>query len=294
VAATVEVAPVEAATVTPLLDSLATDASIILAAEKGEDIAAAIAKVVATTSGTTTTTTTAVTTASQLTGLSGSTLISGFNGLSSSEQATARNALTATQLGEILLSIGIPADRVTFFTSAEFTGPERLNILNLLSSAALTSALADQSDSQITSFFNGINPTIFAELTQAQSVVLVASKSGTDLVNFFAFLDKNFVSVVADALTTTQVTTQTPFLSSPGELSVFFTKFNDGNNDSELAAFLTKLNNNQAVNLIENQGADTSPFTNLNTIFQGLSTTVKVSIFSNLDGPAQSVASPSS
>ncbi|MFP6891154.1 MAG: hypothetical protein VCF07_15665 [Nitrospinota bacterium] len=70
--------------------------------------------------------------------------------------------------------------------------------------------------------------------------------------------------------------------------------FNSAANATELAAFLAALTGTQAENLIENQGAQLNPFTNLNTIFQGLSTTAKTIVFTGLSAAAQAVASPSS
>ena len=291
--------PPAGAAATPEVDSLATDPTLNQLAQQGSS-RTNIQQQIET--GSTTTATTAPTpTASSLVGCSG-TCFSIFNSLSSSEQAKigSTSTISTAALGEVLVGLSTATtaqQEVDFFTS--LTQASRIAVLNDITASQFTGSLTNLSDSQLSSFFFQINPTIFAELTQAQAVVLlvgaggVAAKSGTDLVNFFTFLDRNFVATVADSLTASQTTTQTPFIGSPGNLGVFFGVFNSGTNDTERTAFLAALTGTQAENLIENQGAQLGSFTNLNTIFQGLSTTAKTIVFTGLSTAAQAVASPS-
>ncbi|MFP6868975.1 MAG: hypothetical protein VCE91_06425, partial [Nitrospinota bacterium] len=293
--------PTEAAA-TPEVDSLATDPTLNQLAQQGSS-RTKIQQQIET--GSTTTATTAPTpTASSLVGCSG-TCFSIFNSLSSSEQAKigSTSTISTAALGEVLVGLSTATtaqQEVDFFTS--LTQASRIAVLNDITASQFTGSLTNLSNSQLSSFFFQINPTIFAELTQSQSVVLLTTgssttagqpKSGTDLVNFFTFLDRNFVTTVADSLTASQTTTQTPFIGSPGDLGVFFGVFNSGTNNTERTAFLAALTGTQAENLIENQGAQLGSFTNLNTIFQGLSTTAKTTVFTGLSTAAQAVASPS-
>ena len=290
------------AAATAEVDSLATDPTLNQLAQQGSSRTKIQQQI---DTGSTTTATTAPTpTASSLVGCSG-TCFSIFNSLSSSEQAKigSTSTISTAALGEVLVGLSTATtaqQEVDFFTS--LTQASRIAVLNDITASQFTGSLTNLSDSQLSSFFFQINPTIFAELTQSQSVVLLTTgssttagqpKSGTDLVNFFTFLDKNFVTTVADSLTASQTTTQTPFIGSPGNLGVFFGVFNSGTNNTERTAFLAALTGTQAENLIENQGAQLGSFTNLNTIFQGLSTTAKTFVFTGLLAPAQAVASPS-